>query len=134
MSPDVDLAERAAVIAGKAGGTERIYWATTTARLLTRYLHGRRAGPVFSTQRRPRRPVATADSDPETGWVRLSYRRAADVFVATSGEFILHQLRHLALTHLAENGVHAMLLPKSRHCGLRSLDPTSSPATPPWTA
>jgi hypothetical protein len=45
----VDLAERAAVIAGKAGGIERIYWATTAACLLTRYLDGRRAGPVFST-------------------------------------------------------------------------------------
>lgn len=72
--------------------------------------------------------MTTADSDPETGWLCLSYRRAADVFVATTGELTLHQLRHSALTRRAENGVDVMLLPKSRHCGLRSLEPYVVPS------
>lgn len=95
----------------------------TTARLLARYLKGRTNGPVFLTQRRPRRPMATADTDPDTGRVRLSYRRAAEVFAAASAGLTLHQLRHSALTHLAEDGVDATLLrAKSRHRGLRSLE------------
>jgi integrase len=37
-----------------------------------------------------------------TGHARLSYRRAEEIFRAASGGWTLHQLRHSAITHLAE--------------------------------
>ena len=126
---DLDTSERTAVITGKGGGAERIFWATTSARLLDRYLEGRRRGPVFLTERRPRQAMAAGDTDPDTGRVRLSYRRAAEAFTEASGGLTLHQLRHSALTHLAEQGVDATLLrAKSRHASLRSLEPYVSPS------
>ena len=84
---------------------------------------------MFLTARRPRQPMATADTCPDTGRVRLSYRRAAEAFAAASG-LTLHQLRHSALTHLAEQGVDATLLrAKSRHASLRSLEPYVAPSS-----
>ncbi len=56
-----------------------------------------------------------------TGRARLPYRRAGEIFTATTG-WTLHQLRHSALTHLAEDGVDvAMLAAKSRHASWRTL-------------
>ena len=69
--------------------------------------------------------IATAkvDLDPTSGHARLSYRRAAEVFTKASDGWTLHQLRHSALTHLAEDGVDvALLRAKSRHASLRSLE------------
>jgi integrase/recombinase XerC/integrase/recombinase XerD len=40
------------------------------------------------------------------GTARLSYRRAAELFKAHAGA-TLHQLRHSALTHMAEDGASA---------------------------
>jgi hypothetical protein len=52
----------------------------------------------------------------------LSYRRAEELFCAASGGWTLHQLRHSAITHLAEADVGvALLMAKSRHTSLRSL-------------
>lgn len=120
---DLDLGERSARITGKGGGSERIFWATGTARLLPRYLDGRTTGPLFLTERAPRVPLAKADIDPTTGHGRLSYRRAAEIFTDVSGGHTLHQLRHSALTHYAEAGVDvALLKAKSRHRSLRSLE------------
>lgn len=120
---DLDLGERSARITGKGGGAERIYWATGTARLLPRLLGDRTIGPVFLADRPPRTPVAKNDADPVSGRARLSYRRAAEIFSMASGGWTLHQLRHSALTHLAEEGVDvALLKAKSRHRSLRSLE------------
>jgi integrase len=45
------------------------------------------------------------------------------LFTEASGGWTLHQLRHSALTHLAEDGVAmALLKAKSRHASLRSLE------------
>jgi integrase len=53
----------------------------------------------------------------------LSYRRAAEQFTEATNGWTLHQLRHSALTHLAEDGVDvALLKAKSRHRSLRSLE------------
>lgn len=120
---DLDLAERSAQVVGKGGGVEHLYWATGTTRLLPRYLGDRTTGPVFLADRPPRIAVAKVDLDPITGHARLSYRRAAELFTEASGGWTLHQLRHSALTHLAEDGVDvALLKAKSRHASLRSLE------------
>jgi integrase len=53
---------------------------------------------------------------------RLSYRRTEALFCQASGRWTLHQLRHSALTHLAEQNVSLpLLMAKSRHTSLRSL-------------
>ena len=68
-----------------------------------------------------RRPPATSARSPVT---RLSYRRAAEVLVAQTG-WMLHQFRHSALTHLAENNVQLpLLMAKSR--GFLLLEPRSA--------
>ena len=50
---DLDLPRKRAVITGKGGHKEYVFWASGAARLLSRYLAGRRRGPVFLTHRRP---------------------------------------------------------------------------------
>lgn len=120
---DLDPAERCATVVGKGGGVEYLHWATGTARLLPRYLSDRTSGPLFLADRPPRIAAAKADLDPVSGHARLSYRRAAELFTEASGGWTLHQLRHSALTHLAEEGVDvALLRAKSRHASLRSLE------------
>ena len=67
--------------------------------------------------------------DPETGRARLSYRRAEEIFRAATG-WTLHQLRYSAITHLAEdNVVLPLLIAKSRHASLRSLQRYARPGT-----
>ena len=121
---DLDVARRRAVVAGKGGRAEPIGWETKTARLLPRYLQGRRRGPLFLTDiaPAPARQPALADLDPGSGRARLSYRRAAEIFEAASNGWTLHQLRHSRLSHLAEAGVQLpLLMAKSRHTSLTSL-------------
>lgn len=120
---DLDPAERSARMVGKGGGVETLHWATGTARLLPRHIGDRTTGPLFLADRPPRIAVAKTDLDPTSGHARLSYRRAAELFTEASGGWTLHQLRHSALTHLAEEGVDvALLKAKSRHKSLRSLE------------
>ncbi len=65
--------------------------------------------------------MASLDVDPDSGRARLSYRRAAHLFGTRTG-WTLHQLRHSALTHAAEDGTNLpMLLARSRHASVRSL-------------
>src|SRR5699024_6487112 len=53
---------------------------------------------------------------------RLSYRRAQELFVAASGGATLHQLRHSALTHAAEEGAQVpMLMAFSGHTSVSSV-------------
>lgn len=126
-------------ILSKGGRTDWVYWQTGTAMLLPRLLAGRPAGPLFLTSRQPARVIATADLCPVTGRARLSYRRAAESFeratrplahpgasareLAGLHGWTLHQLRHSLLTHEAEAGTNTpMLLARSRHASIRSLD------------
>ncbi len=117
---DLDLTNRRARVVGKGGQVEWITWSTGTATLLPRLLRGRRSGPVFTTRRPSRVMPATLDRAPD-GTSRLSYRRAEELFKARTGA-TLHQLRHSALTHMAEDGASApMLMSKSRHQSIASL-------------
>src|SRR5919198_3686642 len=117
---DLDLPNRRARVTGKGGQVEWITWSTGTATLLPRLLKGRRSGPVFTTRRPSRVMPAVLDRAPD-GTARLSYRRAEELFKAATGA-TLHQLRHSALTHMAEDGASApMLMTKSRHQSITSL-------------
>ncbi|XVQ15640.1 tyrosine-type recombinase/integrase [Spirillospora sp. CA-255316] len=106
----------------KGGAADIITWRTATARLLPRLLTRRTCGPVFLTDRRARLELPPRDLDPATGRARLSYRRAAELFEHASGGATLHQLRHSALTHAAEDGANtAVLLAYSGHTSVNSL-------------
>ena len=124
---DLDLANRRARVHSKGGAVEWVCWQTGSAQLLLRLLAGRTSGPVFLSDRRPTRAVAGLDLDPASGRARLSYRRAAELFQARTG-WTLHQLRHSALTHAAEDGTNLpLLLARSRHASVRSLERYARP-------
>ena len=78
-------------------------------------------------RRLPTRAAPALDLDPGTGRARLSYRRAAALFHQHTG-WSLHQLRHSALTHAAEDGTNLpLLLARSRHASIRSLERYARP-------
>jgi integrase/recombinase XerC/integrase/recombinase XerD len=119
---DLDQPNRQSKVRRKGGAVDIIHWRTGTARILPRLLAGRRTGPVFMTDRKARVALAPADIDLASGRARLSYRRAAEIFEETTGGWTLHQLRHSALTHAAENGANTpMLMGISGHSSVRSL-------------
>jgi integrase len=82
---------------------------------------------LLRTDRRARLPLSSIDVDPATGRARLSYRRSAQLFEqattkAIDGPWTLHQLRHSALTHAAEDGANtSTLLSYSGHTSIASL-------------
>ena len=104
---DLDTSRKRASTVRKGGDQDVLHWQTGTARLLPHVTAGRTHGPLFLAERppAPSRAPAALDLDQNTGRARLSYRRAAEIFTAASGGSTLHQLRHSALTHLAEDGV-----------------------------
>lgn len=125
---DLDLANHRARITSKGGDLELVHFQSGAARLLPRLLAGRRQGPVFLTDRAAPTGMPALDVCPVTGHARLSYRRAAALFTAASGGWTLHQLRHSAITHLAEAGESTVLLmAKSRHRSLRTLQRYARP-------
>jgi integrase len=127
---DLDLDNKRVRIRSKGGDTDWLHFQTGSARLLPRLIGGRTRGPLFLADRRPvpARAPATIDRCPETGRGRLSYRRAEALFCQASGGWTLHQLRHSALTHLAEQNVSLpLLMAKSRHASLRSLQRYARP-------
>jgi integrase len=127
---DVDLPNRRARVVSKGGATEWVHFASGSARLLPRLICDRKKGPLFlaSLKPLPSRAPAAADLDPTSGRARLSYRQAEDLFGRYSGGRTLHQLRHSALTHLAEAGESAvMLMAKSRHRSLQTLQRYARP-------
>jgi site-specific recombinase XerD len=152
--PDLDQVNRRARVRRKGGAADVIVWQTGTARLLARLLRGRRSGPVFVTDRRARLDLPPGDLD-RTGRARLSDRRAAELFeqatrelanpgvtdpeeLARRGGWTLHQLRHSALTHAAEEGANtSTLLTYSGHTSVASLAPyarVSAEALARWQA
>jgi integrase/recombinase XerC/integrase/recombinase XerD len=118
---DLDLPNRCARVRRKGGAMDVVVWQTGSARLLPRYLKGRADGPLFVTERRARVALPPGDLD-SRGRARLGYRQAEAVFKAASGGATLHQLRHSALSHAAEDGTSTpMLMARSGHTSVRSL-------------
>jgi integrase/recombinase XerC/integrase/recombinase XerD len=119
--PDLDLPNRCARVKRKGGAMDLIVWQTGTARLLPRYLEGRMTGLLFVTERKARVQLPPGYLD-ESGRARLSYGQAEAIFKEASGGATLHQLRHSALTHAAEDGTSTpMLMARSGHSSVRSL-------------
>jgi len=124
---DLDLANRQATVISKGGARDLIYWQTPTARLLPKLVNGRSNGPVFLSDRCARLELPRSDLCSDTGRARLSYRRAAELFAQHTGH-TLHQLRHTALTQLAEENVTLpLIMAVSRHQSLRSLQRYARP-------
>ncbi|MFE0379173.1 tyrosine-type recombinase/integrase [Streptomyces inhibens] len=132
-------------ITAKGGATEWIHWQSGTAQLLPRLIARRTRGPLFLTDRKAPAGTPTLDVCPETGRARLSYRRAEEIFeentrllanplaspddIEDLDGWTLHRLRHSALTHDAEDGTSTpMLLARSRHASVRSLECYARPA------
>jgi integrase len=127
---DLELDNKRVRVRSKGGDTDWLHFQTGSARLLPRLIAGRSRGPLFLTDRAPvpARAPAAFDRCPDSGRARLSYRRAETLFRETSGGWTLHQLRHSALTHLAEQNVSLpLLMAKSRHTSLRSLQRYARP-------
>ena len=128
---DLDQSRKRATTVRKGGAVDILHWQTGTARLLPYVVSGRNRGPLFLAERPPslRRAPAASDLDPTIGHARLSYRRAAEIFTEVSGGATLHQLRHSAITHLAEEGVPLpLLMAKSRHESLKTLQRYARPS------
>jgi len=127
---DLELENKRARVRSKGGDVEWLHLQAGSARLLPRLISARSRGPLFLADRRPApaRMPAAVDLCPVTGRARLSYRRAEELFSTASGGWTLHQLRHSAITHLAEADVGlALLMAKSRHTSLRSLQRYARP-------
>lgn len=132
---DLDLENKRLRVRRKGGDADWLHFQSGSARLLPRLIGERRAGPIFLAERRPApaRSPAADDLCPVTGRGRLSYERAEYLFKqssfkVTSRGWTLHQLRHSALTHLAEGGVNLpLLMAKSGHQNLRSLQRYARP-------
>lgn len=119
---DLDMPNRRSRVTRKGSAVDVIIWQTRTARLLPRYLKGRTNGPLFLTSRKARVQLPPGDIDQASGKARLSYQQAEALFSAASGGATLHQLRHSALTHDAEDGTGTpMLMARSGHTSVRSL-------------
>ncbi|MCA1677643.1 MAG: site-specific integrase [Actinobacteria bacterium] len=125
---DLNIPAKRARARSKGGDVDWLFFGSGSARLLPRLIAGRRAGPVFLSSLRPcpARTPAAGDICPLTGCARLSYR-AAELLVTQTG-WTLHQFRHSALTHLAEDNVQLpLLMAKSRHRSLRTLQRYARP-------
>lgn len=126
---DLDLPNKRARVRSKGGAVEWVFWQTGAALLLPRLLADRTTGPVFLADRQPTRAVPGIDQCPLTGRARLSYRRAAELFREATPGWTLHQLRHSALTHAAEDGTNTPILrARSRHASVRSLERYARPS------
>jgi integrase len=129
---DVDLDNKRVRVRSKGGDIDWLHFQTGSARLLPRLIARRTRGPLFVADRAPMpaRAPASIDRCPHTGLARLSYRRAETLFRQASDGWTLHQLRHSALAHLAEQNVSLpLLMAKSRHASLRSLQRYARPGT-----
>ena len=120
---DVDAQNHRAKVVRKGGASDTIIWQRQGAMLLSRYLKGRKRGPLFVTERAARRDLGLAAADlDERGRARLSYDQGEDIFKRWSGGATFHQLRHSSLSHDADAGTGApMLMAKSGHKDIRSL-------------
>ena len=80
LALDADALDIGCGRARRCGGRPAIEWGAVTGELISWLLAGRRAGPLFRTDRRAAPGTRPADVCPLTGRGRLSYRRAAEIF------------------------------------------------------
>jgi integrase/recombinase XerD len=80
LALDADATDIRCGRARPCGGRAAIEWGAATGELISWLLAGRRAGPMFRTDRRAPAGTRPADVCPLTGRGRLSYRRAAEIF------------------------------------------------------
>jgi len=128
---DLELEAKRAVTTRKGGDRDVLHFQAGSARLLPKVIDGRTRGPLFLADRppSPSRAPSTLDRCPTTGRARLSYRRAAEIFSGAAPGRTLHQLRHSAITPLAEAGVPLpLLMAKSRHASLKTLQRYARPS------
>jgi integrase len=132
---DLDLENKRLRVVRKGGDRDWLHFQSGSARLLPRLIEHRDHGPLFLADRRPgpARVPASVDLCPIAGRGRLSYERAEYLFKQSSRKvnstgWTLHQLRHSALTDLAEEGVDLpLLMAKIGHQNLRSLQRYARP-------
>jgi len=108
-----------------------LHFQTGFARLLPKIIDGRTSGPLFLFRDRHGRGSGTGGSGPRSG------HRPGSAVLPPSGRSLLrrspgrtlHQLRHSAITHLAEEGMPLpVLMAKSRHASLRTLQRYARPS------
>jgi integrase/recombinase XerD len=123
---DLDLANRRARVHCKGGAVEWVFWQAGSAQLLPACSQ---AGPADRSS-----SVAAGQParSPRSTWTRPLGGRGC----GTGGRpncsrrtgWTLHQLRHSALTHAAEDGTNLpLLLARSRHASVRSLERYARP-------
>ncbi|MGI5120884.1 hypothetical protein ACQEU5_15290 [Marinactinospora thermotolerans] len=100
---DLDLADRRARARTAEGVRRVVAWGPATASLLPDLVMGRRLGPLFLTERRPRTRPPLCDTDPVSGRSRLSYRRVAELFAEATGGATLEQFRRSVLALSTED-------------------------------
>lgn len=95
----VDLPRHRARALPGAGPPAGVEWQPATSQILRWMLSGRTWGPLFLTDRKAPARTASADVCPLTGQARMSYRRAAEIFGASTSPldpagrgWTLHQL------------------------------------------
>lgn len=132
---DLNMRDKRAQVKRKGGASDFITWRSGTAHKLSRYLKvdgkARTKGPIFVTDRAAKDDIPrnhVSGNLDEYGRGRMSYERARFLFSKHSGGATLHQLRHSALTHQAEDGASAPLLMSiSGHTNLRTLGRYAKP-------
>ena len=92
----------------KGGRRDTVLWDSRTAKLLGRYIDGRRTGPLFLAARKAPDHAPRCDVSPD-GYGRLGYPQARRLLRAHSadlpgGPYDLHQLRHSRGTHARQAG------------------------------
>ena len=123
---DLDRAHNRAKVRRKGGDADVVVYQSGTAALIPRLLKGRKAGPLFCTSRKAPAGTPRADVAPD-GTGRLSARQAQDIFRRETepyqgGPYVLHGIRHRALTDAAQQGASTpMLLALSGHRNVKSL-------------
>jgi len=118
--------DRRGRIVREGGATVWIHWRSGTAALLPELIAGRTRGPLFLTGRKAPARTPTQDICRATGRARLSYRRAEEIFEASTrllanplaasqdvgglDGWTLHRLRRSTSTHAVDEGAATSVL------------------------
>ena len=119
---DLDLRNRCAKVRRKGNAVDVIVWQTGTARLLPRLLKGRSGGRCPSLTAAPGCPWPPLTCTSRPGRPDCPTAAPPNASPRSPAARTLHQLRHSALTHAAEDGANtSTLLSFSGHTSVASL-------------